>query len=155
MWRWAGVLSFVLSVFSISTSAVAGGDIACNDRESLLIVTEQFVPVDEEGEPIVGCSVLPADYVPVTLGTVAEVFANCTMNEEAVVQTICPVRIVEAVAEGKRYFIAVGWFDHVDVDALDDLLAQEETFLPIGLPCDLAACEVHRATGGETMLAAE
>lgn len=129
------------------------GDIACTDEETLLIVTEQFVPVDESGEPTVACSILPAEYVPDIVRTTGVIFADCTLSPDDEI-SVCPIRIVEAVDRGRAFYIAKDWFAHVDADALGDLLMQEETFLQIGLPCDLADCKIGEPSGG-TMLAAE
>lgn len=131
----------VIIILSTANSAVLAedyGDFSCNSEELLRDSVAYWLPVDEESGETVnnGCTVLPGDFVPDNSRKIGEAKADCVSHW-------CEIDIEEALYKGRLYYIARGWMEQTDPDASEELVIVDFPQVPIGIPCELFACEVQ------------
>ena len=132
----------VVTLFGVTERSLGAeyGDYACVEEVMLRDTIVNWLTIDDESGEIVnpGCTVLPADYEPDVVRVVGPAIGDCIIN-------FCTVEIQEAAHDGRLYYIAYGWIEQHDLDALEDAQLAESPLVPIGVPCDLFDCQLQDA----------
>lgn len=131
--KYLAVVAILLFGSLQSLAGTSFGQFACTDENSLRDSLDHYIVVDKNGESMVTCSIVPEEQIEIN-HHLDQVVVDC-------VSTVCRVQIVEANYGDLKYWVALGWFDQLDVEVLTDLFDSYNPIVPYGIPCRYWACQ--------------
>ncbi len=154
-------MKYIAAILLLASAVLMSGDsnvhaggynvrVACQSQTELEMVVVQWVAIDENGEVMTECSLLPVDSLFESRKIVRGLGLECLIDNQ---QKFCPVWIVKAtvkdVVSGQSVLIwyEVGFLEIIPVDAFEEgIVGIDEPMLVVGLPGSPATPKIYPVT---------
>lgn len=127
--------------------------VACNNQDALEVIAEQGVPIDSNGNPMVGCSLVTSSMNFDNRRVIGGFGVVCYDGE---IPAVCPVWVVQATVDGQTLWYEVGMLYSLPLDVIEEALLgidEDNPILTVGLPDGFEAPSSINDKNEEVLLA--